>query len=56
LAKYTAVLQQYPKLDEGMFLPSPVPDDLVLPFGDFAKKYGIEDAVRIMYNYNSGLG
>ncbi|KAF2447901.1 amine oxidase, flavin-containing superfamily [Karstenula rhodostoma CBS 690.94] len=55
-ANYTQFLSKYPRLNDGMFLPSPVPDDLVLPFGKFAKKYGIEAALPTMYNYNPGLG
>ncbi|KAL5408196.1 hypothetical protein PMIN06_005919 [Paraphaeosphaeria minitans] len=54
--KYTQFLSKYPRLNDGMFLPSPVPEDLVLPFGTFAEKYGIKAAVRTMYAYNPGLG
>jgi hypothetical protein len=56
LQKYAAVLSRYPQLDRGMFLPSPVPEDLTMPFGEFATKYGIEDAVDTMYRTNPGLG
>ncbi|KAJ4288386.1 hypothetical protein N0V90_011621 [Kalmusia sp. IMI 367209] len=55
-AKYTQFLQKHPRLNDGMFLPNPVPEDLVLPFGEFAKKYGIEAAIPTMFNYNPGLG
>ncbi|KAJ4354622.1 uncharacterized protein N0V89_006359 [Didymosphaeria variabile] len=55
-AKYAEFLAKYPRLNDGMFLPDPVPEDLLMPFGDFAKKYGIEDAVATMFNYNPGLG
>lgn len=55
-AKYAQFLAQYPRLNDGMFLPDPVPDDFLLPFGDFAKKYGIEDAIKTMYNFNPGNG
>ena len=53
---YTQQLLKYPLLDEGMFLPDPVPDDLVMPFGKFAQKYGIEAALPTMFQYNAGLG
>jgi hypothetical protein len=56
LASYGKFLAMYPKLNDGMFLPSPVPEDLVMPFGEFAKKYSIENAVPIMNQYNPGLG
>jgi hypothetical protein len=56
LANYATFLHKYPELNNGMFLPSPVPEDLVMPFGEFAKKYHIENAVSIMNQYNPGLG
>ncbi|KAF2123012.1 amine oxidase, flavin-containing superfamily [Lophiotrema nucula] len=56
IAKYAEQLQKYPRLNDGMFLPDPVPEDLVLPFGEFVKKYGVEDALVTMFNYNPGLG
>ncbi|KAF2655838.1 amine oxidase, flavin-containing superfamily [Lophiostoma macrostomum CBS 122681] len=55
-AAYAAQLEKYPELNNGMFLPNPVPEDLVLPFGKFVKKYHLEAAVRTMYQYNPGLG
>jgi hypothetical protein len=55
-AKYAQFLAQYPRLNDGQFLPNPVPDDLVMPFGDFAKKYGIEAVIPTMYQFNPGLG
>lgn len=53
---YTQQLLKYPKLDEGMFLPDPVPEDLIMPFGKFAKKYKIEAALPTMFQYNAGVG
>jgi hypothetical protein len=55
-AKYAQFLAKYPRLNDGIFLPDPVPDDLVMPFGKFAKKYGIEAAVPTMFKYNAGIG
>jgi hypothetical protein len=55
-ANYTQQLLKYPKLNDGMFLPNPVPDELVMPFGEYVKKYGIEAVIPTMYNYNPGLG
>jgi hypothetical protein len=55
-AAYAAQLQKYPDLNNGMFLPDPVPEDLVMPFGQFAKKYNLTAAIPTMYNYNPGLG
>jgi hypothetical protein len=56
LGKYTAFLSQYLELDKGMYLPSPVPEDLLMPFGKFATKYGIEDLFQTFYNTNQGVG
>jgi hypothetical protein len=56
LGKYAAFLSQYPQLDKGMYLPSPVPEDLLMPFGKFATKYGVEDLVQTFYNTNQGVG
>jgi hypothetical protein len=56
LGKYAAFLSQYPQLDKGMFLPTPVPEDLTMPFGKFASKYGIEDGMQTFYGTNQGVG
>lgn len=42
LAAYAKVLAQYPYLSKGYETPNPVPADLLLPFGEFAKKYNVE--------------
>lgn len=56
LALYGAQLSKYPYVDQGFDLPYPVPSDLLLPFGDFVKKYGLEDLVQFMFNFAQGLG
>ncbi|KAL4893923.1 hypothetical protein BDV59DRAFT_176446 [Aspergillus ambiguus] len=56
LETYTAQLSKYPELEDGIFTPDPVPEELYKPFGDFVKKYGIQAAVPMMYNYNPGVG
>ncbi|KAM3475577.1 hypothetical protein MY5147_003677 [Beauveria neobassiana] len=55
-AAYSEQRDKYPKLINGTFLPSPVPEDLYMPFGDFVKKYKVEAAVTNMFNYNPGVG
>lgn len=55
-AGYTQQLLKYPRLNDGMFLPNPVPEDLLLPFGEFVKKYNIEAVIPTMYQFNPGLG
>ncbi|KAF1947527.1 hypothetical protein EJ02DRAFT_499285 [Clathrospora elynae] len=56
MGKYAAFLSQYPQLNDGMFLPSPVPEDLTMPFGEFVTKYGIEALVQTMFTTNQGAG
>ena len=54
---YGAQLAKYPYLAApGYNLPSPVPSDLLIPFGDFIKKYKIDDAVSTINGYAQGFG
>ena len=48
-----AQLLKYPSLQSGYNLPNPVPGDLLLPFGDFVTKYGIQDAVPLIMNFQA---
>jgi hypothetical protein len=56
LEKYARVVSQWPDLDNGMFLPTPVPDDLMMSFGAFAKKYEIEALIPTISRLNTGVG
>ena len=42
LEKYTRIVSQWPDLDNGLFLPEPVPEDLTMSFGAFARKHELE--------------
>ncbi|KAG8529124.1 uncharacterized protein KY384_005759 [Bacidia gigantensis] len=54
---YGAQLAKYAFLNEpGYDLPNPVPDDLLIPFGDFIKKYKIDSAVFTINEYAQGFG
>ena len=54
---YGAQLAKYAFLNApGYNLPDPVPEDLLIPFGDFIKKYNIESAVFIINQYAQGFG
>lgn len=54
---YAAELAKYPFLNEpGWNLPVPVPEDLLMPFGDFVSKYGLGAAVQIINQYAQGFG
>ena len=56
LGAYAAQLAQYPYLEAGFDLPNPVPADLLLPFGDFVKKYALDAVVNTVFNFGQGLG
>jgi hypothetical protein len=56
LQVYGAQLAKYPYLENGFDLPDPVPAELLLPFGDFVKKYALDAAVNTVFNFGQGLG
>ncbi|KAH7086734.1 hypothetical protein FB567DRAFT_50111 [Paraphoma chrysanthemicola] len=56
LMRYAAVLQKYPQLEGGFYLPDPVPEDLYMPFGQFVQKYDIADAVQFIFGLTSAFG
>ncbi|KAI4629982.1 uncharacterized protein J4E87_003169 [Alternaria ethzedia] len=56
LAKYGAVIAQWPELEGGFYLPDPVPEDLYMPFGQFVQKYDIADAVQTIFGLTSAFG
>lgn len=56
LQRYAAVLQKYPQLEGGFYLPDPVPEDLYMPFGQFVQKYDISDAVQFIFGLTSAFG
>ncbi|KAM0805647.1 flavin-containing superfamily amine oxidase-like protein [Usnea florida] len=56
-AAYAGQLAKYPFLNTpGWDLPDPVPADLLIPFGDFVKKYSIDSAVFTINEYAEGFG
>ncbi|KAJ5947516.1 FAD/NAD(P)-binding domain-containing protein [Penicillium verhagenii] len=57
LEAYVEQLAKYPDIEQGFFLPDPVPEDLLLPFGNFIKKYPeIANATLAITNFGQGLG
>jgi hypothetical protein len=48
--------QKFPYLDLGFQLPNQVPEDLLRPFGTFAKKYALEALVPTTFQFGQGLG
>lgn len=54
---YATQVAKYPFLNiPGWHLPDPVPEDLLTPFGDFVKKYQLDDAVSTINEYAQGFG
>jgi hypothetical protein len=54
---YLQILQtQFPYLDSGFNLPNPVPPDLLIPFGDFVTKYGLDALVPVAFSFAQGMG
>jgi hypothetical protein len=53
---YAEQLAKYPYLDNGFDLPDPIPSDLLLPFGDFVKKYSLQKMVGVIFGYGQGIG
>jgi hypothetical protein len=47
---YVAQVAQYPYLSWTSDLPNPVPSDLYLSFGDFVKKYSLQDLAYTLYS------
>ncbi len=57
LFTYLTILQtQFPYLDSGFNLPNPVPQDLLLPFGEFVTKYNLGALVNTAFAFGQGLG
>jgi hypothetical protein len=56
LGVYALQLAQYPYLNDGFELPDQVPEDLLLPFGDFVTKYKLDAAVNTIFQFGQGLG
>ncbi|KAK0391595.1 hypothetical protein NLU13_1095 [Sarocladium strictum] len=46
------VLPKYPWIDQGWFIPQPVPEELTLPFGQFAQKYGFAALLPVISQFN----
>lgn len=56
IARYAAVIAQWPQLEGGFYLPEPIPEDLLMPFGQFVQKYQLADAVQTIYVLTSAFG
>ncbi|KAH7109006.1 hypothetical protein EDB81DRAFT_834764 [Dactylonectria macrodidyma] len=46
------VLSKYPWVDQGYFVPDPVPEELTLPFGQFAQQYNFSALLPVISQFN----
>ena len=56
LIAYEAQLAKYPYLEHGFDVPYSVSSDLLLPFGEFTKKYELQATVDLTFGFTEGLG
>ncbi|KAF8855282.1 amine oxidase, flavin-containing superfamily, partial [Acephala macrosclerotiorum] len=56
LGAYAQQVAKYPYLDYGFDLPDPVPEDLLLTFIDFAKKYNLSALMPFAWTFTQGVG
>lgn len=49
LGKYHQQASQYPDLEAGFFLPDSVPEDLLLPFGEYVQRFELQSAVPFLH-------
>ncbi|KAG8404920.1 hypothetical protein J3459_022374 [Metarhizium acridum] len=56
LTIFSQQVHKYPELAWNTKLPTPVPEDLTLPFRDFVAKYGIQSNIYSLYFQTEGLG
>jgi hypothetical protein len=57
LIGYLAQLDKYPYLfPNGYQIPDPIPEDLLLPYGDFLEKYNLQGLAYTAFSYIQGVG
>ncbi|GKT40628.1 beta-cyclopiazonate dehydrogenase [Colletotrichum spaethianum] len=57
LANYLFSILQFDFLAEGAYdIPENVPEDLLLPFGQFVDKYNLTDVVQVVWIFAQGVG
>jgi hypothetical protein len=57
LSSYLSATANFPGLAEGAYdLPSPVPEDLYLPFGAFVAKYNLTEVLQVAWIFSHGVG
>ncbi|KAK2761651.1 hypothetical protein FQN54_001479 [Arachnomyces sp. PD_36] len=57
LLQYSLALSNFPYFLDGAYdLPDPVPEDLLIPFGEFVKKYNVESIIPIAFVFAHSVG
>lgn len=57
LLHYDAVLAKFPYFSDGAYnLPEPVPEDLLITFGEFVEKYNVQDIVPTAWTFAHSVG
>ncbi|KAK2014591.1 FAD dependent oxidoreductase [Colletotrichum eremochloae] len=57
LAKYLFATLQFGFLAQGAYdIPENVPEDLLMPFGQFVQKYNLTDVVQVVWIFAQGVG
>lgn len=56
LQRYPAVLAKFSQLEAGFFLPDPVPEELLMPFGQFVEKDNLGALVQFFFNVAGSFG
>lgn len=56
LAAYAAQLARFSYVENGFNLSYPVPEELLMPFGEFAARYNISSAMPYIVSFAQGLG
>ncbi|GAB1198080.1 hypothetical protein APSETT444_007388 [Aspergillus pseudonomiae] len=54
---YRAAIEKFSYLKDGLYnLPTPIPEELLMPFGDFVEAAAIQDALQIVKIFAHGAG
>ncbi|KAI1329679.1 hypothetical protein F5Y16DRAFT_78963 [Xylariaceae sp. FL0255] len=56
IENYVAQLANYPYLNITYDLPSTIPEDLLMTWGDFSTKYSLSDMSRVVWQWAQGYG
>ncbi|RPB20179.1 putative FAD dependent oxidoreductase [Terfezia boudieri ATCC MYA-4762] len=56
IQNYAALLDRYSYIEGGFNLPYPVPQELVIPFGEFVEKHSLQALVQSVFMISQGLG